>query len=85
MQIGIQVRHCQFEVIRRQGSYPRKFPFERNNSLQCYELTRRYSNLLFTQISPLTYAVYLWPVHCECAMKQNRRQIFNHCQIRDMI
>ena len=35
------------------------FPFERINSLQCYELTRRYSHLLFTQISPLTCAVYL--------------------------
>ena len=31
----------------------------------------------------LTYAVYLWPVHCECAMKHNRRQIFNYLQIRD--
>ena len=62
----------------------RNFPFERINSLQCYELTRRYSHLLFTQISPLTYAVYLWPVHCECAMKHNRRRIFNYLRIRDM-
>ena len=53
------------------------------NSLQCYELTRRYSHLLFIEISPLTYAVYLWPVHCECAMKHNRRRIFNYLQIRD--
>ena len=62
----------------------RIFPFECINSLQCYELTRRYSHLLFIQISPLTYAVYLWPVHCECAMKHNRRQIFYYLQIRDM-
>ena len=61
----------------------RNFPFEHINSLLCYELTRRYSHLLFTQISPLTYAVYLWPVHCEYAMKHNRRQIFNYLQIRD--
>ena len=38
---------------------------------------------MFTQISPLTYAVYLWPVHCENAMKHNRRRIFNYLQIRD--
>ena len=61
----------------------RNCPFERINSLQWCELTRRYSHLLFTQISPLTYAVYLWPVHCECAMKHNRRRIFNYLQIRD--
>ena len=59
------------------------FPFECINRLQCYELIRRYSHLLFTQISPLTYAVYLWPVHCECAMKHNRQRIFNYLQIRD--
>ena len=60
----------------------RNFPFERINSLQCYELTRRCSPLLFAQISPLTYVVYLWPVHCDCAMKHNRRRIFNYLQIR---
>ena len=32
----------------------RNFPFECITSLQCCELTRRYSHLLFTQISPLT-------------------------------
>ena len=31
----------------------------------------------------MTYAVYLWPVHCECAMKHDRRRIFNYLQIRD--
>ena len=57
--------------------------FECIYSLQCYELTWRYSHLLFTQISPLSYAVYLWQVHCECAMKHNRRQIFNYLPIGD--
>ena len=32
----------------------------------------------YTQSSPLTYAVYPWSVHCECAMKQNKRQILNY-------
>ena len=61
-----------------QTTLSRNFPFERINSLQCYDMTRRCSPLLFTQISPLTYAVYLWPVHCECAMKHNRPRIFNY-------
>ena len=26
---------------------------------------------LFTLASPLTYGVYHWPVHCECALKQS--------------
>ena len=68
------------------GNLSRNVPFKCINILQCYELTRRRSHLdlLFTQISPLTYAVYLWPVHCECAMNHNRREIFNYLQIRDI-
>ena len=67
------------------NSLSRNFPFEHINSFQCYKLTRRCSYLLFRQISPLTYAVYLWPVHCECAMKHNWRGILNYLQIRDML
>ena len=63
-------------------TYPEIVPFERINSLQCYELTRRWCHLLFTQISPLTYAVYPWSVHCECAIKHNKRQIFDYLHIR---
>ena len=61
----------------------RNFSFERISSFQCYELTRRYSHLHFTQISLLTYATYLWSLHCECATKHNRQRIFNYLQIRD--
>ena len=68
---------------RRGTNLSRNFPFERINRLQCYELTRRYSHLLFTQILPLTYVVHPWSVHCEYAMKHGKRWIFNYLQIRD--
>ena len=58
---------------------------EHINSLQCYELTRSCSHLLFTYISPLIYAVHPWSVHCECATKHNRWQIYNYLHIWDTV
>ena len=32
----------------------------------------------------MTNAVHPWSVHCECAIKHNKRRIFNDLHIRDM-
>ena len=48
--------------------YPRE---KRYPEIECYELTRRCSHLLYMLASPLTYAVHSWPGYCKCAMKQN--------------
>ena len=45
----------------------RKYLFKRVKSAQCYELLRRCSPLHLMLALLLTYAVYLWSVHCKYA------------------
>ena len=48
----------------------RKYLFEHIKRLQCYELTKRFSHLLYMLPSPLTYAVCPWSMHCKCTLIQ---------------
>ena len=43
-----------------------------SKSCQCYELTKRYSTLVFMLASPLTTPVNSWSVHCKCALIQKQ-------------
>ena len=56
-------------------SISRKYLFEPVKRLQCYELTRKCSPLPLFAGFTMTYAVYLWFVHSECALMQNLWQI----------
>ena len=60
-----------------------KYLFEHIKILQCYALTRRLNHLALMLASPLTYAVYHWPVYCKCAMVQKQCQIFNYLHFKD--
>ena len=51
--------------------------------LKCNESTKRCSHLTFKLASPLTYAMYPWYGHCEWALMQKERQIFNYLHFRD--
>ena len=57
--------------------------FERINRLQWCELTRRCSHLPLKLASPFTYAVHQWSESCKCAMKHNKRPVFNYFHFRE--
>ena len=57
--------------------------FRRINRLQWCELTRRCSHLPLKLASPFTYAVHQWSESCKCAMKHNKRPVFNYFHFRE--
>ena len=56
--------------------------------LKAYNALKRLGRaaiFIYTLNLPLTYAVYPWFVHCECALMKKKRQIFKFLQFQDKI
>ena len=60
-----------------------KYLSEHFKSLKCYKLSRRCSPLPLMLASPMTCAVYPWPVDFTCALMQNKGWVFNYRHFRD--